>query len=169
MTILRTLEEWNKKLNLQPHPEGGFFTEFYRSSHTVINQNNKERSASTAIYFALRKQDQSSFHQIQSDELWHYYDGDLTLRIYSIEPVSGKLTTFDLGPKGEPTAVIPAKSWFGVLPFASDGSEGEFALVGCTVSPGFDFEDFKLADKSTLTRAFPEHKEIITRLTPPTE
>eukprot|EP00818_Percolomonas_sp_WS_P006661 CAMPEP_0117448718 /NCGR_PEP_ID=MMETSP0759-20121206/7553_1 /TAXON_ID=63605 /ORGANISM="Percolomonas cosmopolitus, Strain WS" /LENGTH=190 /DNA_ID=CAMNT_0005241129 /DNA_START=121 /DNA_END=693 /DNA_ORIENTATION=+ len=175
-TPLRSLKEWTEKLDLQPHPEGGFYKEHYRASHTVINQNNKERSASTAIYYALRDIDQSSFHQIQSDELWHFYDGNVTLRIYGIEPVSGSMQTWDLGPEGDLTALIPAKYWFGVLPLndtdeSSDNNNNDqteshsFALCGCTVAPGFDFEDFQMASRTTLLQAFPEHKEIIDKLT----
>lgn len=157
-----------KHLDLQPHPEGGFFKETYRSN--AVFQPNDEfysgvaaRNYSTAIYFLLTKGNFSAFHRIKADEVWHFYQGD-TLLVHCISP-EGNYYTLSVGPQISattlPQAVVPAGTWF-----ASEViSTGEFALVGCTVSPGFDFQDFELANRETLVEEFPQHAAIITRLT----
>lgn len=157
-----------KHLDLQPHPEGGFFKETYRSN--AVFQPNDEfysgaatRNYSTAIYFLLTKGNFSAFHRIKADEVWHFYQGD-TLLVHCISP-EGKYYTLSVGPQisatTQPQAVVPAGTWF-----ASEViSTGEFALVGCTVSPGFDFQDFELANREALVEEFPQHAAIITRLT----
>jgi predicted cupin superfamily sugar epimerase len=161
----RTSKYWIKKLNLLAHPEGGWFKEVYRSKETV--QKNAlpdrftgNRSISTAIYYLLEKGDFSAFHRIKSDEIWHFYDGE-PLEIIEINP-DGNLIKHCLGLNPDnncfPQIVIPAQSWFAARP------AGTFTLVGCTVSPGFDFEDFEMGEKKKLSALFPEHKRIIEEL-----
>lgn len=158
----RTIDYWVEHLNLQPHPEGGFFKETYRSEIKLQTfENNGERSLSTGIYFLITSGNFSAFHRIKSDEMWHFYAGS-PLTVHIIE-TDGTYTELNIGldlVKGQlPQAVVPAEAWF-----ASESS-GEYSLVGCTVSPGFDFTDFELAYESDLIKLFPSHKELITRLT----
>ncbi len=155
---------WVNKLNLLPHPEGGFYKETYRSKELVnsISLNNKkvERPSSTAIYFLLTKGNFSAFHRIASDEMWHFYHGD-PLVVHVIHP-TGDYEKILLGNEIDnncvPQALVPAKSWF-----ASE-SLGQYSLVGCTVAPGFDFEDFELAKQEELSTLFPAHRLLISRL-----
>lgn len=159
---------WIRQLQLTAHVEGGAFREVYRSelmiSQTalpVFFQGN--RNASTSIYFLLAGGQFSAFHRIASDELWHFYFGD-PLLIYEIGH-SGNLTIHKLGPdieKGESfQAMVRAGSWFASIP--AEGSE--YALVGCTVAPGFDFADFELADRATLMKQYPQYAALIESLT----
>jgi uncharacterized protein len=159
---------WIDKLKLTPHAEGGAYREVYRSelilprsALPLLFQGN--RAASTSIYFLLTKGEFSAFHRITSDELWHFYFGD-PLMVYEIGH-SGSLTEHLLGPDPERgqtfQATVKAGSWFASVP--APGSE--YALVGCTVAPGFDFADFELASRQTLAGQFPEHAALIRRLT----
>lgn len=162
-----TADEIVKLLQLQPHPEGGFYKETYRSTDSIPSQalpaNFKgDRAYSTAIYFLLQQGDYSAFHKIESDECWHFYEGG-TLLIHIIDQ-QGTYSCIRLGKKiseGEVFQhVVPARSWF-----ASEPAPGvAFSLVGCTVSPGFDFADFEMANKQTLPTQFPQHLAIINRL-----
>ena len=155
------------QLQLLPHPEGGFYKETYRSNegmaaHCLPQRFGGERSFSTAIYFLLRKGEFSAFHRIKSDEGWHFYAGG-SLRIHVID-AQGNYSFIRLGTKldeGEVfQAVVPAGCWF-----ASEPEVGtEFSLVGCTVSPGFDFADFEMAGVAQLSKEFPQHSSLISRL-----
>lgn len=153
---------WIEKLNLEPHPEGGFFRETYRSKSTTQTTEGA-RSHSTAIYFLLEKGNFSAFHRIKSDELWHFYAGD-SLSIYVLHK-TGKLEVIHLGADASqnqlPQAVVPADTWFA----SRVAGNGTYSLVGCTVAPGFDFADFELAEREKLQRAFPAHAETIAALT----
>ena len=158
-----TKENWIEKLDLQPHPEGGYFKETYRSDMLDSFDGIKGiRNISTGIYFLLTKGNFSAFHRIKSDEMWHFYDGS-AVSIYVIEP-KGNLVHIKLGidiAKGEvPQAVVPAGCWF-----ASHIEEGEYSLTGCTVAPGFDFQDFELAQRAVLINRYPQHELIIEELT----
>lgn len=125
---------WIKHLELQAHPEGGYYKETYRSKGTTVTPHGI-RNHSTAIYFLLEKGNFSAFHKIKSDELWHFYTGD-PLSVYIIHP-NATLEEIQLGlnpEKGQcPQAVVPANSWFA----SKVAGEGRFALAGCTVAPGF--------------------------------
>jgi predicted cupin superfamily sugar epimerase len=155
-----------RHLQLQPHPEGGFYRETYRSSG-IIPANalpgfNGSRYYSTAIYYLLEKNDCSAFHKIKSDECWHYYAGD-TLLIHILFG-DGKYECVKLGAaidKQETLQlVVPAHTWFA----AECADESNFVLAGCTVAPGFDFADFEMAAQQELLKSFPKHHEIIMRL-----
>jgi hypothetical protein len=152
---------------LLPHPEGGWYKETYRSTESIAadalpKRFNDSRSLSTAIYFLMEANNFSAFHRIQSDECWHFYAGG-TLEIYIID-LEGKLSVIPLGnhiDKGEFFQfVVPANCWFASKPAAGVA----FSFVGCTVSPGFDFNDFELADSEMLTRLYPQHHDIIKSL-----
>lgn len=158
---------WIKKLNLIRHVEGGYFKEIYRSEILL----NKEylspifkgaRNLSTSIYFLLEQGQFSAFHRIASDEQWHFYFGD-SLIIYELTG-DGKFIEHLLGndpEKGESfQCVIKAGSWFAAKPVSS----GEYCLAGCTVAPGFDFEDFELADRDQLVNQFPAHAALISSM-----
>jgi len=163
-----TAEYWIRKLKLQPHPEGGFFAETYRSTE-LISRNHLparyrgDRAFATGIYFLVEGGQFSSLHRIQSDELWHFHTGT-RLTVHAIDPQGG-LHTIHLGPDAEQgevfQAVVPAGYWFGSVVEETNG----FALVGCTVAPGFDFADFELARRDDLTILFPQHRTLIEKLT----
>jgi predicted cupin superfamily sugar epimerase len=163
-----TAAYWIEKLGLTPHVEGGAFREVYRSELVIPRSSlplffQGPRNASTSIYFLLALGQFSAFHRIASDEGWHFYYGD-PLVVYEIMH-SGRLVEHRLGsnPENGETfqTTVKAGSWFASAP--APGSE--YSLVGCTVAPGFDFEDFELAQREPLLQMYPEHAEIITRLT----
>jgi predicted cupin superfamily sugar epimerase len=159
---------WIDRLELTEHIEGGAFREIYRSALTVPRKSlpilfQGDRNVATSIYFLLAEGQFSAFHRIASDECWHFYYGD-PLLIYEIGH-TGALTIHRLGQDIEAgehfQAVVKAGSWFASAPAAGT----EYALVGCTVSPGFDFADFELADRAELSRQYPEHADLIGTLT----
>jgi predicted cupin superfamily sugar epimerase len=159
---------WIDKLELTAHVEGGAFREMYRSELNLPKTAlplffQGARSASTSIYFLLSSGQFSAFHRIASDELWHFYIGD-PLLVYEIGH-NGRLHTHILGPdpeKGQSfQTVVHAGSWFASAP----APDSEYALVGCTVAPGFDFAEFELADRETLSAQYPEHAELIKQYT----
>ena len=156
-----------QKYNLQPHPEGGWYKQTYKSKERIDADALPERfgairAFSTAIYFLLEKGNFSAFHRIKSDECWHFYKGD-ALDIYIIEQ-NGELKIISLGndlEKGHSFQyVVPANCWFASRP----APESEYCFVGCTVSPGFEFEDLELADVTELSVMYPQHKSIIKEL-----
>jgi len=164
----RTAAYWREQLQLQPHVEGGAFRENYRSPwilhKSALPPGMKgNRHAATCIYFLLEQGEFSAFHRIAADEIWHFYDG-VPLSIYEIDQ-AGRLTVHRLGRQlhlGEQLqVVIPAGSWFA----ARIDEEAGFTLVGCTVAPGFDFEDFELAQRKKLQSLYPQHKDLISTLT----
>ncbi|HTD93440.1 MAG TPA: cupin domain-containing protein [Chitinophagaceae bacterium] len=153
---------WIDHLHLEYHIEGGSFAETYRSSLTLgdlAGGFNGPRNACTHIYFLLQRDQFSAFHRIRSDELWHFYSGD-PLIVYEIDP-DGHLTEHLLGNdprKGHSLfCVIHAGSWFASRVL----NDGDYSLVGCTVSPGFDFEDFELAKADELATTYKEHEGLI--------
>jgi predicted cupin superfamily sugar epimerase len=165
---MKNAEYWIKKLGLEKHPEGGWFKEVYRSEETTAAEHlperfKGERHHSTSIYFMLTSFTFSAFHRIKSDELWHFYDGS-AVTIHIIDE-GGKHSHVILGreiDKGEVLQyAIPHGVWFG----AEVIDEDSFSLVGCTVAPGFHFDDFELARRNELAGKHPEHIKIIERLT----
>jgi predicted cupin superfamily sugar epimerase len=162
-----TAQDWIDRLHLQPHPEGGYFRETYRDPlilpHSALPGHGGDRSASTAIYFLLAGDQFSAFHRIRSDELWHFYAGS-TLIVHVITP-DGEYRQIRLGSSADQgehfQAVVPAGCWFG----SSLLDPNKYALVGCTVAPGFDFADFEMAKRDELIAHYPQHRAIIERLT----
>ncbi len=159
---------WIKKLKLVKHPEGGYFREVYRSDELISkkhlpNRYSSFRAFSTSIFFLLKSDEFSAFHRLKSDEIWHFYDGS-PLLLYMID-LNGKLTTIKAGRNPDNNEVlqiiIPKGFWFA----AEVTVNNSFSLVGCTVSPGFDFEDFELARREELITKFPRHKSLIEKLT----
>ncbi|HEY8400764.1 MAG TPA: cupin domain-containing protein [Cytophagaceae bacterium] len=151
-----------EQLGLAKHPEGGYYKEIYRCpAETSIDQEN--RNLATSIYFLLTSSDVSKLHRLKSDEIWYYHAG-APLSIYLIHP-DGKLEILKLGieiTRGYyPQAIIPAGCIFG----AKVDNEDSFTLIGCMVSPGFDFKDFELPPREILLQKYPDHSEIIKQLT----
>lgn len=160
------IDELVETLGLQPHPEGGFYTEVYRSEGLIETEEDgfpDGRHFSTSIYYLLRSEDQSDFHRIKSDEIWHHYEGSpLTIHLISGKGTYRKIHLGkNLADGQKPQQVVPADYWFGVTVDEPDS----FVLCGCTVSPGFDFEDFEMADRAALLERYPEYHEIIKQLT----
>ncbi len=152
------------KYHLELHPEGGYFKEIYRSGEIILPEGlpkrfTDKRNISTSIYFLLEGKQKSNFHRLKSDEIWHYYDG-CGVNIYIIDN-SGNLSEIKLGKDFELQAVIRNNHWFG----AELREKNSFCLLGCTVAPGFDFEDFEIAKRDELLNLFPKHKGVIERLT----
>lgn len=160
-------EYYIDKLNLSAHPEGGYYKEIYRASESIIETHlparyKGGRNFSTSIYFLLDGEQTSSFHKLASDELWHFYDGS-AVKIFLLSG-AGELSIITLGrniEEGEQfQCVIPAGCWFG----AELVDKKLFALIGCTVAPGFNFSDFTLADSEELSIRYPQHKLLINRI-----
>ncbi len=164
----RSATYWIDKLELEPHPEGGYYRQTYRADLVLSHESlppefTGPRAASTAIYFLLDGDNVSAFHRLRSDELWHFYVG-AQLEVHVIDE-RGEYSEILLG--GDPEgggvlqAVVKAGCWF-----ASKVKDAKsFALVGCTVAPGFDFEDFELAKREELSRLYPQHRKLIEMLT----
>jgi predicted cupin superfamily sugar epimerase len=182
---------WIEKLRLEPHPEGGYFRQTYKSELMIApaparsltrsdrrtgqtkiakgatlewgTQGFGARAASTAIYFLLEDENFSAFHRLRSDEMWHFYAGS-PLVVHVIDQAreySSILLGSDLEQGEVFQAVVKAGCWF-----ASEvKDQRSWALVGCTVAPGFEFEDFELAKRRELLRIHPQHRELIERLT----
>jgi uncharacterized protein len=160
-----TAQYYIEHLELQPHPEGGFYKETYRSKGKIAadclpRDIERDRSYSTAIYFLLQQGDFSAFHRIRSDECWHFYDGG-TVLVHVLHQ-SGEYSCTRVGKnihEGEVFQyLVPAGAWFASEPASF------FSLVGCTVAPGFDFADFEMAKKNELVKQFPQHENLIARL-----
>ena len=156
-----------EQLNMLPHPEGGYYKEEYRSNgiipQSALPQFSGDRSFCTSIYFLLTSDNFSGFHKIKQDEIWHFYSGS-PLAVHVID-IDGNYTKHIIGMDIEnnqfPQLTVPANCWFA----SSVESDNGYSFVGCTVAPGFDFNDFKLAEREQLIAEHPQHKEIITTLT----
>lgn len=165
---MHSAQYWIDKLRLEPHPEGGFFRQTYRAP-LLIEQSalpdtfRGSRSASTAIYFLLAGEDFSALHRLAADEMWHFYAGDVLL-VHNIDS-AGNHKVMKLGPNAEAgeqfQCVVPAGHWFGACLERPDG----YALMGCTVAPGFDFAEFEMAERAGLIAQYPQHKALIEKLT----
>lgn len=167
------------KLNLTEHIEGGYFKETYRSnimvtyeSHTIcdnkIHSNTNVSSQPirplyTLIYYLLVNDQFSAFHKVRNDEIWHFYKGS-SVTIYILDESNSTLKIKlgnDFDGDNYLHYLIKGNTWFG----AELNDKSSYALMGCTVSPGFDFNDFELGRKIELLQKYPQHKEIIQRLT----
>ncbi|MFJ8063520.1 cupin domain-containing protein [Psychrobacillus sp. NPDC096426] len=148
-------------LNLEPHPEGGYFKSTHASEET-LDAFGATRKQYTSIYFLLGEGDISHFHRLKSDELWYFHGGS-SLIVHVIDE-EGSYVEHKLGldiENGEsPQVLVPRNSIFG----SSVVNNGAFSLVGCMVSPGFDFEDFELFTQSELLEKYPEHEQIIRKM-----
>ncbi|WP_190811649.1 cupin domain-containing protein [Flagellimonas sp. S3867] len=157
-----------EKFDLSPHPEGGYFKETYRSAEEIEetalpNDYKGSRNHSTCIYFLLTSDTFSAFHKISQDEIWHFYSGS-PLKLYLISD-NGAYSEYIIGndfSNGQVAQfVVPGGYWFA----AKTIKPNSYSFVGCTVAPGFDFADFVLPERQELIDKFPQHEDIITRLT----
>jgi hypothetical protein len=164
----KNAQYWIDRLSLSPHPEGGYYRVTYQSELTIAQDAlpstfRGNRHASTAIYFLLARKDFSAFHRLASDELWHFYIGS-ALTVYVIDP-EGNYSELHLGDAFEAgevfQAVVKAGCWFA----SRLKNPAGFALVGCTVAPGFDFADFEMAKRTELVASYPKHRKLIEELT----
>ncbi|CAK7352406.1 unnamed protein product [Dovyalis caffra] len=180
-----------KKLNLQPHPEGGFFSETFRDTSIVLSSSQLpseykvDREVSTSIYFLVPSGNVSLLHRIPCAETWHFYLGE-PLTILELNEINGqvKLTCIGsdlLGDNQQPQYTVPPNVWFGAFPTkdyiispdwtvakaAPSDAESHYSLVGCTCAPAFQFEDFELAKRPYLLSRFPNHEPLISLLTLP--
>jgi len=159
-------EKYVDELGLQPHPEGGWYREVYRSNETHPFGDGdfpSGRNICTAIYFMIAKGNFSAFHKIKSDETWHFYAGD-PLEVVEIDTAGNLKKTLignDIAKGNVFQYTVPAGAWFASRVY----SGGDFSLVGCTVAPGFDFRDFEMAEREKLIGDFPSHKTTIEELT----
>ena len=161
-------DAWIRRLGMQPHPEGGYYREVYRAAEEIPaaglpGRFADSRAISTSIYFMLAGDDVSRFHRLRSDELWHHYRG-VGVRLHIIT-AQGTYRQVLLGVDDDPAACLQVAiehgSWFGAELVDSQG----YALVGCTVAPGFSCEDFELAERDELGDLCPAQWALIERLT----
>ena len=164
---MNTADYFIKNLDMTPHPEGGFYKEIYASEENITSNDLKvdfkgSRILWTSIYFLLRDGEVSNFHRLKSDEMWYYHSGS-PLTIYMISP-EGELITEQLGldiEHGEKPQILVPKNYI----FGSAMNHQGYALVGCMVSPGFEFRDFELFKRNELIAKYPQHQQIIHKLT----
>lgn len=166
--MLDTADAWIDHLDLDAHPEGGYYRETYRTDESVPasalpDRFDGPRDVATLIYFLLPAESFSALHRIQQDEIWHFYAG-APITLHQID-AEGTYTMQTLGravTEGQQLhTVVPAGMWFGATVDADDG----YGLAGCTTAPAFEFADFELADRAALAETFPQHREMIERLT----
>lgn len=153
---MNRIEELIARFNMQAHPEGGFYAETYRSGEEVETEKGT-RSLMTVIYFLLRSEDKSRFHVIESDELWFHHEG-ADLSIHVLDDSGYKI--LKLGKNDEaaaPQQLVSRRKIFG----STVDEPNSYALVSCVVSPGFDFQDFRLLGKKELLELYPSEVEII--------
>ena len=152
-----------RTLGLEPHPEGGHYGELFRSAVEVhVAGRDQSRRALTSIYFLLATGEQSRWHRVMADEAWHFYEGD-PLELLWLNASGTDCTRRRLGPVApgqSPVHVVPAGCWQAARP------TGDFALVGCSVGPGFEFSDFALladqaAEAAALRRHFPDLADLL--------
>lgn len=153
-------EEIIKRLNLQAHPEGGYYSETYRSDVSIPSIN---RQIMTSIYFLLTSENVSHFHRIKSDELWFYHGGS-SLIVHTLDE-ENRHQEHKVGlnfANGEvPQFLVPKDTIFG----SSVAGENSFSLVSCVVAPGFDFADFELFKTEDLLQQYPDCREIVEKMT----
>jgi predicted cupin superfamily sugar epimerase len=140
-----------RRLELRPHPEGGFYRETFRSSLRLTLPDGRVRAASTAILYLLTGGSWSTWHRLRADEVWHHYSG-APLRLHRLGLGEARVIA------DSPLAVVPAGVWQAAEP------DGGAVLCGCTVAPGFEFEDFELGDAERLASEFPGDAALIGRL-----
>jgi hypothetical protein len=168
---MRTADEWIQLLNLGPHPEGGFYRETYRAEERAPGQalperfGGADRNFGTTIYFMVTLERFSGFHRLRADEVWHYYAGS-PCTIHIIYP-DGRLESSTIGlavERGmEPQAVVLGGTWFAAE--VTDPAQADHSLVGCSVAPAYEFEDFELGYCADLVAQYPQHEALIRRLT----
>jgi predicted cupin superfamily sugar epimerase len=151
---------WIKHLNLQPHPEGGFYREIFRSGQEIHRPSSSEiKQACTSIYYLLEGTDYSGFHRLASDEIWYFHKGK-PLHIHVINE-QGTHAAFELSDtaSGCLSVAIAAGLWFA----AEIPSGCGFALASCVVAPGFEFSEFEMAKKEELIALYPQYQSLLAK------
>ncbi|HEX2936958.1 MAG TPA: cupin domain-containing protein [Bacteroidales bacterium] len=154
------------KLGMQAHPEGGYFAEIYRSSLTIgpkiaETEYPGERNLATSIYYILANNQVSKLHQLKSDELWYYHYGStLLVHVFFENKYTPYVLGIDVNENQRPQIIIPAGAIFG----AEVIDKASFTLVGCVVTPGFHFSDFRLVSRDEMLALYPDHNNIIHKL-----
>ncbi len=154
------LENIIDKLDLLPHPEGGYFKETYRSKCT-IDTIAGERNIATGIHYLLNGNEKSHLHRIKSDEMWHFYLGS-PLRLVLFDEKNKGYREIILSNTIESNTHLQFVVQAGIWMAAEVMDKSSFSLVGCTVSPGFDFTDFEMAKADLLAHLPKEIKEHLT-------
>ena len=158
-----TADELIKYFNMKPLPdEGGYYVETYRSSEKMSNlpkRYNGPRNFSTAILYLITPTSFSKLHKVKSDEIFHFYLGDAVemLKIKEDGKVETEILGTDILKNQKPQVVVEKNIWQGTKLIAG----GAFALLGCTVAPGFEFEDYQHGEKELLLKIFPQNKKPI--------
>ena len=156
---MTSIESIIEKLHLQPHPEGGYYKETYRSIDTCLDDS---RNLQTAIYFLLTSDNVSHFHRIKSDEIWYFHAGSpLIVHTLTEKGHTQHLVGNDLLAGQTPQLLVPKDTIFGSSVLEKDS----YSLVSCSVAPGFDFADFELFSKEELMQDYATFEEIIDLLT----
>lgn len=148
-------------LELQPHPEGGYYKEVFRSQQNIIREGAAViKQACTSIYYLLENTDFSGFHRIASEEIWYFHKGE-PLLIHVIDE-KGRLTTHELSdePTGSFSVAVSAGLWFAAEIQSAKG----FTLVSCAVAPGFEFNEFEMGTLAGLIELYPQHASILMKL-----
>jgi len=166
-----TSDQIKTLFHLKPHPEeGGYFIETYRSSETLSekalpSRYKGVRSFGTAIYYSLTPETISAIHRLQSDEVFHFYLGDPVEMLQLWPDGSGRVLILgsDILNGMQPQVVIPRGIWQGARLF----KDGKFALLGTTVTPGFEFADYESGRRDPLVKSYPQFQELIIHLTRP--
>lgn len=163
-----TSTDWIQELALLPHPEGGYYREFYRSGHSLGTGAlppgySGERSLGSIIYYMLTNNDFSAFHRLPGDETWHFHFGSaFLLHLISPEGTYSKVRLgLDVHVGEVPCYTVPGGFFFG----AEVAEENSFALASCTVMPGFSFEDLRMPERKELISMFPDLLNEIMHLT----
>lgn len=161
-------DELIKKLNLQPHPEGGYYRETYRASGLIAQaalptKYSGDRCTGTCIYYLLTPDTFSAMHDVKSDEIFHFYLGDVVeqLLLYPGGEGEVRLLGHDITGGAVPQALVPQGVWQG----ARLAPGGQWALLGCTVSPGFEFADYREGLRANLQEQWPAYADWIAKLT----
>jgi uncharacterized protein len=164
-----TADDVIRRLQLQPHPrEGGYFRETYRSTLSITasalpHDYVGDRRASTAIYYLLTPDTVSELHRLPTDEVFHFYAGDPVEMLQLFPDGRGKIIRLgnNLAAGDVPQVLAPGNVWQG----SRLAPGGKWALLGCTVAPGFEFADYTSGSRAELVEQFPAHAEMITALT----
>ena len=153
------IKELIERFNMQAHPEGGYYSEEYRSEITLPDS---DRQLMTSIYFLLPSEHVSHFHRIKSDELWFFHEGSpLTVHTLDENGHYEHLVGLDVSAGHTPQFLVPANTIFG----SSVNEKDSYSLVSCVVAPGFDFRDFELFSSEELLKDYPDFSEVIGQLT----
>jgi predicted cupin superfamily sugar epimerase len=162
-------EEIIQRLGMQPHPEeGGYFVQTYKSEELISklalpDRYPSARAFGTAIFYLLTPDTFSALHRLASDEIFHFYLGDPVTMLQLHPDGSSQVATLgqDILQGQRLQVVVPRGTWQGSL--LKEG--GEFALLGCTVAPGFEYEDYEASLREELLQQYPDQRELILRLT----